>query len=207
MQITLSERKLSERIRQLENLPAEVTTEEITHRLDHYAQKLFQHLAAFGLSGIGLVNINGALGTFRVTLERCWDDDSRNKRIEGLAMLDPLSVTAEQSDLPAFFTGIVLTAMHDAFSNYAHQLQRVTVGELDRKLVQIANTLFSSAPTPPKNDFEAMMQDEDFNMFCLRAGVKDPLAKHKAVEEYRRAEESAYAAQLAEADRRKWERD
>jgi len=195
MQITLSERKFSERIRQLENLPAEVTTEEITHRLDKYAAELFRHLRGYGLNSIGLLGIAGSLGTFQVTLDRCWDDESRNKRIEGLAMLDPLSVTLEQSDLAAFFTGIVLVAMHDGFNNYASDLQRVTVGELNRKLIEIANTLFSSAPPPPpKTAVEALMREQDYEMFLARAGKKDPLAKFQAVDEYHQAEIAAVKA-------------
>jgi hypothetical protein len=204
MQIVLSERKFSERIRELENIPADVTTEEITHRLDHYAKRLFEHLVSYGVSSIGLLGTSGTLGTFNVTLEACWDDTSRNARIAGLQMLDPLSVTAEQHDLRAFFTGIVLTAMYDAFPNYAHDLQRVTVGELDRKLVDIANTLFSSAPPVPQNEFEAEIQQEDFELFCLRSGVKDPLAKQRQIDAFRQGEELLYKNAQEEARGKQW---
>ncbi len=189
MQITLSERKFSERIRELEGIPAEVTTEEITHRLDRYAATLFQHLRGYGLSSIGLVGMNGTLGTFHVTLERCYDDDSRNKRIEGLALLDPLSVTVEQSDLGAFYIGILLSTMYDAWNSYARELQRVTVGELDKALVSIAERVFLKSPTPAQDVFqEALTEDERFEMFCRRAGVRIPGKQLQAVEEFNQAE-------------------
>jgi hypothetical protein len=208
MQVTLSERKFSEKIRELENIPAEVTTEEITHRLDHYARRLFQHLAAFGLSSIGLIGVNGSLGTFRVTLERCWDDDSRNKRIEGLAMLDPLSVTVEHSDLGAFYIGILLSTMYDAWGSYSHELQRLTVGELNRALVSIAERVFLKTPTPAQDELqEALTDDERFDMFCRRAGVRIPGKTFQAAEEHRQTEEAAYASAQQAARDREWNRE
>jgi hypothetical protein len=205
MQITLSERRFSERIRELEGIGPEVTVEEITHRLDQYARKLFTHLAAYGLTSIGLLGMNGSLGTFQVTLERCWDDESRNKRIQGLAMLDPLSVTLEQNDLGAFFVGGLLTTMYDKYPDYAHELQRVTVGELDAALQRIAERL-AFAPQAPlftpmdAEDAEALQefQDEEFRLWCLRSGLKVPGAERQA----RDAAEQAEIARI-EAARKK----
>lgn len=195
MQITLSERKFSERIRQLENLPADVTTEEVTHRLGHYAKKLFQHLVSFGLSSISLVGNSGTLGTFNITLERCYDDESRNLRIQGLAMLDPLSVTVERHDLGAFYIGIRLSTMYDAWNSYAHELQRLTVGELDAALVSIAERTFLKTPTPAQDEFQdALSEEERFEMFCRRAGVRIPGKQFEATDEARRQEEAAVAA-------------
>ena len=111
MRIVLSERKFTERIRELEGIGPEVTSDEISHRLDHYAARLFQHLRSFGINQVGLVSMNGTLGEFYVGLDACYNDESRNTRIQGLAMLDPLSVTLEARDLPAFFVAGLLTTM------------------------------------------------------------------------------------------------
>ena len=47
MRITLSERQFTEQIRQLEGLGQEVTTDEISHRMDKYARRLFDHVREF----------------------------------------------------------------------------------------------------------------------------------------------------------------
>jgi hypothetical protein len=198
MRITLSERTFLERIRQLEGLGSDVTPDEISHRLDHFAKRLFQHLRPYGLNQIGLISSNGSLGTFYVGLDRCFDDESRNMRLEGLRMLDPLSVTLEEADLPAFFRDIVLTMMVDAFDSYAAQFQRLTVGELDSKLVSVATKVFATPAQPhfiveTEEDLAALaaIQEQEFDLFCLRSGVKDPGAHYRAVEEHRQREEAA----------------
>jgi hypothetical protein len=198
MRVTLSERTFLERIRQLEGLGSEVTADEINHRLTHFAGKLFEHLRGFGINQVGYINSTGTLGTFYVGLDSCFDDESRNKRIEGLAMLDPLSVTLEERDLPAFFRDIVLTMMVDAFDSYSAQFQRLTVGELNSKLVDTANKVFA-APSgthfivETEEDATALneIREQEYQLFLLRSGKKDPMAKHNAIEEHRRAEEAA----------------
>jgi hypothetical protein len=201
MRICLSERTFLDRIRQLEGLGSEVTADEINHRLPHYASKLFQHLRAYGLNQVGLISSNGTLGTFFVGLDRCHDDDSRNLRIEGLQMLDPLSVTLEERDLPAFFKDIVLTMMIDAFDSYAAQFQRLTVGELSSKLVDTANKVFA-APSGTQFVIEnesdaaalAEIREQEYQLFLLRSGKKDPGANYRAVEEYKQKELAAVEA-------------
>lgn len=201
MLVTLSESRFSARIRELENIPASISNEEINHRLDRYAATLFQHLSNYGFTGFDKVAVNGTLGTFRATLSPCHNDESRNTRIAGLAMLDPVSVSLEEQDIPAFFTGMVRTLMTDNFANYSREFQRLTVGELDSKLVDVATKIFAApAPSPfvVENESDAAWlqesQEEEFRLFCLRSGVKDPSAKSRAVEEHRKAEEAAYTA-------------
>jgi hypothetical protein len=198
MRITLSERTFLERIRQLEGLGSEVTADEINHRLPLYASKLFQHLRAYGINQVGLISSTGTLGTFYVGLDRCHDDESRNLRLEGLAMLDPLSVTLEERDLPAFFKDIVLTMMIDAFDSYAAQFQRLTVGELNSKLVEVATRIFA-APKPSafivetEEDAAALkeIEEQEFELFCLRSGVKVPDRKVREIDEFNRREVAA----------------
>jgi hypothetical protein len=196
MLVTLSEARFSARIRQLENIPQSTSDEEINHRLDRHATTLFQHLSNYGFVGFDRVAVNGTLGTFRATLAPCHDDESRNTRIQGLAMLDPVSVSLESQDLPAFFRGMLLTMMEDNFANYSREFQRLTVRELDSKLVDTATKVFAAPmPTPfipeTEEDHAAIQEirDEEFNLWCIRSGVKNPGAE-------RRAREAAEAAEI-----------
>jgi hypothetical protein len=48
MLIVLSERRTAELIRELENIP-DASLAEITHMIQRYAGRLFQHVAGFGV--------------------------------------------------------------------------------------------------------------------------------------------------------------
>ena len=214
MLVTLSESRFTARVRALSNIPSTVSDEEINHRLDRHAAEVFRHLAEYGFTGFDRVAIRGTLGTFRATLSPCHDDESRNTRIAGLAFLDPVSVSLEAPDLPAFFRGMILTLMADNFDNYSREFQRLTVSELDSKLVDVATKLFASpqpAPFEIQTESDATLlqeyNDEQFEMFCARSGVKVPGAE-------RRAREAAEAAEIARAHAAEekrleqwWERD
>jgi hypothetical protein len=115
-------------------------------------------------------------------------------------MLDPVPVSLEEQDLSAFFTGMILTMMADNFDDYALDFQRLTVGELDRKLVDVATKIFAAPQPSPfivENESDRALQqeiiDQDFDMFCLRSGVKNPGAERRKRE----------AAEQAGIDRRK----
>jgi hypothetical protein len=197
MLLTLSESRFSARIRQLENIPQTTSDEEINHRLDRHAATLFQHLSNYGFVGFDRVAVSGTLGTFRATLAPCHDDESRNTRIEGLKMLNPVSVTLESQDLPAFYRrGPLLTLMEDNFSNYARQFERLTVSELDRNLVDVATRVFAAPMqtgfiVETEEDAACLkeIRDEEFDLWCLRSGVRNPGAE-------RRKREAAEAAEL-----------
>src|SRR5215469_17195646 len=122
MIVTLSERKFSEQIRQLEGLDPATTVEEITDRMQTYANRLFEHLRQnYGVNCAGMVSHNGNLGTFQFVLSPVYDDENRGHRIAGLNMMAPNSVTVEPSDLPGLVPpGVALTALEDAWNTYAH---------------------------------------------------------------------------------------
>ena len=110
-------------------------------------------------------------------------------------MLDPVSVTVERQDLGAFYIGLLRSAMYDAWDSYAHELQRLTVPELNAALVSIAERIFFKTPTPTQDEFQESLTDEArFEMFCRRAGVRIPGKQFQAVDEYRQREEAAVAA-------------
>jgi hypothetical protein len=207
MLITLAERTFNDRIRELEGLSPDVSSAEIEHRMEHYAGKLFTWLAEFGITVLGIVENRVTIATFNAALERCYDEQSRADRLRGLRALNPLSVTVERNDLGAFFIDMALTAMYSAWDSYGHKLQRVTVNELESILDQIAPQIIVARPPQPTNEGEAVEQEQDFQLFLLRAGKRDPLAKRNAIDEHRRAEEEAYAAAQQSARGREWNRD
>lgn len=205
MLVTLSESRFSARIRELENIPPSTSDEEINHRLDRYAATLFQHLSNYGFTGFDRVAVQGTLGTFRATLKPCHDDASRNVRIEGLKQLDPVSVSLEPQDLPSFFRGMILNLMADNFDSYSQEFQRLTVNELDRKLVTVAERVFATPQAQPfaietADDVAALNEyhDEQFEMFCLRSGLKVPGKERQA----REASEQAEIARIKAAQGR-----
>ena len=118
-------------------------------------------------------------------------------------MLDPVSVSLEAHDLPAFFRGMILKIMADHFEGYSQEFQRLTVNELNRKLVTTAERVFATPmPSPLSRDADdaALLEDfhdEQFDLFCFRTGVKNPGAERRA----REAAEQAEIERIKAADR------
>jgi len=209
MRITLSERQFSEQIRQLEGLGQDVTVEEIQHRIDKYARKLFQHIAAYGIQILPTgFQVNGTLATLQASLKQSFSEEDVQTRINGLALLAPVSVSLDQPDLSAFVSNqIMLASMSDNWIAFGASLQRLTLQELRPAIENAALQLMSVPMAPPTNDFEREMQQVEYEAFLAAAGKKDPLAKLNAIDEYRQREEAAYAAVQQETLERKWNRD
>ena len=128
-------------------------------------------------------------------------------------MLDPVSVSLESQDLPAFFRGMLLTLMEDNFGKYSREFQRLTVRELDSKLVDVATKVFA-APMPRQLIVETEedaaclkeIQDEEFNLFCLRSGVKNPGAERRQREDAEQVELDRIKAAQDKALMEQWGR-
>jgi hypothetical protein len=196
MRITMSERLLCDQIRQLENLDPATTVEEVSHNIIRYFRRLAEHIQNYGVTLLGAdYQVNGSVSTMGAVLNRSYSDDDVLTRINGIRMLNPLSVSVERNDLQAFVTEqIALVALYDAWDSYAHELQRLAVNEVRAAIERIApKVLFAPAPQPT-NQFEAMQHEDGYQMFLSRAGKRDPMAHHNAVEEYRRQEEAAVKA-------------
>jgi hypothetical protein len=137
MLVTLSERRLSERIRQLENIQDSI--EEITFRMEHYAKRLFLHVNEFGLRFAAMVEQHGGLATIQLDISgvgRNWEDGdfAWSKLSEGLACLDPVAVSVEERDMAAICTGLIATMALDSWESYAAELQRISVSEIRPKI-------------------------------------------------------------------------
>jgi hypothetical protein len=86
--------------------------------------------------------------------------------------------------LPAFVTDqIALVALYDAWDSYSHELQRLSVNEIRSTIERIGMKVLFSPVAASSNSLEAEM---NWETFLLRAGKRDPLAKHLAVDEYNR---------------------
>jgi hypothetical protein len=86
--------------------------------------------------------------------------------------------------LLAFVTDqIALVALYDAWDSYSHELQRLSVNEIRSTIERIGMKVLFSPVAASSNSLEAEM---NWETFLLRAGKRDPLAKHLAVDEYNR---------------------
>jgi len=199
--ITLSERLLSERIRELENIP-QFTVAEITSQMKYYGARLFQHIAEYGVYLRELCIQNGELGTFRFEIAPIYSDEDRATRFNGIRFMNPLSVTVEYSDLPGFFqNGLALTAAQEAFM--PTDFQDLPPHELSPAIDRLAQQALFGPGRAPDGDvpaeIAAVQQEQDFQFFLRRAGLKDPLANLRKVDEYHRQEEAAVQAQREQA--------
>lgn len=188
MRITLSERALTAQIRSLENIGPEVTNEEIQHRIDKYARKLFEYVAGFGVQMLQEgFRVNGTLCTMSAQLKQSWSEDDVQTRIQGLVLLAPVSISLDQQDLPAFVTNpVMLAGMSENWAAFGQSLQRVTLAELRPAIENAARqTLTQPAPV----DFiDPETNEELFQDFLRRSGKRDPLARQRAIDEFNQAE-------------------
>jgi len=211
MRVTLSERRLSERIKQLEGINDNV--EEITYRMEHYAMRLFAHVNEYGVRFVGMVHQSGGLGTFQFDISgvgRDWQTSDFNwqKLAEGLSFMDPVAVTVEESDMSAICTGLVLTMAVDNWEQYAAELQRISVGEIQPKieaaLLRLHNQPREVTSYTGDPQLDAQFREDEVTAQFWRAGVEDPLAPHKATVARQQAEEAAYAARERAAYEERW---
>jgi hypothetical protein len=192
MLCTLSERKLSERIRELENINDSV--EEIVDRMPHFAARLFAHIAAYGVRMVGMVGQNGGLGTFQFALSPIFNEEDRATRINGLNLMNPNSVTVESGDLPALVPpGLIQTMLIDEWHTFSARLNKVLPSDIGGIIESAAQNCMKQPSSVDFGDQE--LNDEYFADFLQRAGKKDPMARINAVDEYRRREEAAVLAQ------------
>jgi len=190
MQLTLSERRLSEQIRQLENIND--TVEEITHKMDHYAARLFKHLNdGYGLRFLGMLHQSGGLGTVQLDIGgvgRSWqtNDWDWEKLRGGLNLLNPVSVTVTAEDIGHICTGLIKPLALDAFPQYARELERINVSEIEstieKVLLRYVHQPSIEMPSDPRLR-EARIQEQ-----FARAGIVDPSLRTQAVEELQRRE-------------------
>src|SRR5579859_2257699 len=189
MRVTLSERQFLEQIRQLEGLGPEVTADEIQHRMDKFARRLFDYIRKdYGVTMLpDGFRLHGTLATMSASLKQSFSEEDVQARIEGLARLAPVSVSLDCPDLNAFVTN---------WMAFGSSLQRLTLQEVRPALENMARQLLSApAPPPPSNEYEQDVFNEEYKAFLEASGKKDPLAKHNAVEEYNRAEIARVEAQ------------
>ena len=197
MELTLSERRMSEQIRQLEGI--EDTVEEITHRMDRYAARLFKHLyGGYGIRFVGMLNQSGGLGTFSFDIGGVGRNYQTNdfdweKLRGGLSMLNPVSVTVTADDIGHICTGLIKPLALDAFPQFARELERITVPEIESKiesaLLHHVHQRSIEMPSDPRLR-ELQIQGE-----FARAGIVDPSLRSQAAEQYRQREEERMKAE------------
>lgn len=199
MVITLSERRLSELIRQLENITD--SDEEICFRMVHYAERLFKHISEFGVRMQGMLDHNGGIANFQFTIAgvgKNWQtgDFDWDKLRQGLNAMNPLAVTVEPEDIDTICSGIIRVAMLDNWHQYAASLERITVGQLQGAIENACQKYAWGSPIEmgSESDTDETMRELAVQDVFARAGVIDPSLHSRAVKSRRQAEEDAYQA-------------
>jgi hypothetical protein len=209
MRIAMSERMLTQQIKELEGLDPATSLEEITHNMVRYFRRLAEHIKDYGvtLRPEGF-QASGTIATMAAELKPSWSEDDVQTRISGLSMLAPLSVSLDSADLPAFVTNrIMLAGLEENWMAFGQGLQRITLPEVRNALENAAQKLMSVPVAQPTNEFEQEMQDAEYTAFLVAAGRKDPLAKHREIEEFNRAEVERVQAAEQKAHDDFWDRD
>jgi hypothetical protein len=211
MLVTLSERRLSERIKQLEGIND--SPEEITFRMSHYASRLFAHVNEFGVRFVGMVGQSGGLGTFQFSIDgvgRDWQTGDFNwqKLAEGLSYMDPVAVSIEEQDMRAVCVGLVASMAVDSWDSYASELQSISVNEIQPRVEAVLLRLhtqpreISSFDRTGVPEYDRQMQEQEDIAQLQRVG-DDPqiqallrdLEKQRQQRAFDEAEIATYQAQ------------
>ena len=201
MLVTLSERKTSDLIRRLENIPDQ-THEEIMVRIKSYAKRLFDYVYNdFGLRMLGLKRQSGAIGIFQFELLT----SDREKIVAGLNFLEPVAITVEKNDLPhLILNSPMLAAAREAwYDELAPQFLDILPGELLDKIEQLVPAIaFRGEIAAPSDDpGMAAIQESQFQNWCIENGLPVPGEQHRKADEFRLQEELAVEqAQQAKLD-------
>jgi hypothetical protein len=218
MIVTLSERRLSELIRQLEGIND--SDSEIAFRMQYYAGRVFKHVAdAYNLHMVGLLEHQGDIGSFQFDISRIgrnWEtgDFGWDKLIGGLQFINALAVTVEAIDMEWICTGLIATSATDAFDDYAHELQRLSVAEVRPKIEAVLLKYVWNGSGPQRNstgntELDRHFDTQDFQAQLARAGDDKSLEllrsiiRSDAVDDYKQAEEAAYKAR-EDAAHKQW---
>jgi len=198
MQVTLSERRMSELVRDLEGLQDQ-TLEEITHRMDMYARRFFAHVANYGVQFRSLLNQNGELATFGFDVAPSFSEEDRANRIAGIELMRPVSVTLSFGDLNAFvLNSAALAGIRQIWPEVSQQFNRILPSEILNLVENAAATAINSPAVVPQTE-------EDFERYCVEWGMRIPGLRHRAVEELRAAEEAEVKAAEEARKQRQWE--
>jgi hypothetical protein len=203
--VTLSERRLSELIRQLEGIND--SDSEIAFRMQYFASRIFKHVeGAFGIKMVGLVEHQGDIGSFRMDISKIgreWNTRAQDfdwqKLIGGLQFLNALAVSIECIDMEHICSGIMATSASDAFDNYEHELQRLSVSEVRPKIEDVLLKYVWNATGPQRYstgnaDLDRHFDEQEFQSQLERAGDPNSLKllremqKQDEIDSYRQAE-------------------
>lgn len=196
MLVTLSERVMSEVVRNLEGLDPAITLEEITERMPEYSKRLFDYVGQFGVRFLSCLQVRGQLADFRFQLIPN-GQDNRDSFTQGLAIMRPVCISVEESDLGALVLNpAMLAGFRGAWQQIGPTLQRISPNQLLDK-IEAAAGMAMSAPAPYDEDLGGD-PDVNFLVWCQLNGLKPPAEAH-------RRRELAAAQEAREAEQRRRE--
>ncbi len=198
MIVSLSERRVSELIRSLENIND--SDSEIAFRMQHYAAKLFTHVNdGYGVKFVGMSETHGDIGSFKFDIHGCKDFHGQidwNKLVGGLQFLNPLCVSVEPEDVTVICDKLIGNQALAAWPEYEATLQRITPGELQSRIEAALmkyvwnRPIETNAMTPTDKALRELQIQEEFG----KAGLTDPLLRLQAVADFREKQEREYQA-------------
>lgn len=196
MNVSLSERRVSELIRQLEGIAD--NDSEISFRMSHYAGRLFSHLSdTYGLKFVGMIETHGDIGSFKFDITRCKDFHGTidwDKLVGGLQFLNCLCLSVEPEDIRVICDALVGNSLLAVWPEYEATLQRITPSELQPRIESalmkfVWNRSTEIAATADGRHVHELQIQEAFG----NAGLIDPSLSYTASLERRQREEAEYA--------------
>jgi hypothetical protein len=208
MLITISWPRFAQLLRELENQP-DATDDELEVRLPTFARKAFDECAAqFGIRvGNLAAPATKSVAEFQADISGCRDHEATFgvdwvRLLEGLRWLRVIAVSITQDDWAVFCDRLYANAMQDAHYSIAHELANIGIDEIHSHVEQWCQHVCLKMPEGGNGtvtESEALLKELYIRSALGNAGLRDPLAKHNAIEEHRQAEEAAY--KKAEAGR------
>jgi hypothetical protein len=188
-----------------------MTDEEVGVRIDFYSRDFFADIASdYGVAFAGLIENQSTIGVFRFDISRTkggatvdWE-----KLIGGLAKLQPVAVSVERSDIWVICDALVGTALNKSWHEVEPLLQRLSLEELRPRFEEIClRTVWSQPQELQQYEYQDELREIQADALLDEAGIKNPTAKHREIEEYRRAEIEAVTDQRnAALDDLEWEK-
>ena len=164
-------------VRDLEGLHDQ-SIEEITHRMDMYARRFFEHVAGYGVKFSSMLNQNGELATFSFNLSPSYSEEDRANRIAGLQLMNPVSVTMSADDLPSFaLNNTALGGIRSVWPDISRQFERILPNEIMDLVEKAAGHSMNSPAAVPHTE-------QDFKRWYVEDGLPIPGLKHQAIDRY-----------------------
>src|SRR5262249_14366018 len=146
----------------------------------------------------GQTDESGTLATFSFALDPAYNDESRDERISGLQLLNPVSVTVTQDDLPGLVLNpVALAGIRSIWPQVSGAFERILPSEILDQLERAAGQSLNSARQP--------ISDDEFALFCAQNGLPNPGLERRQREQREQKAITEREAAEKEVNERRWQ--